>query len=213
VTALALPSLLPGQLHEHGIVLPPDLTYDQWADALRNAEWIERASPWWLCDLLEYGKRFGEDASQAYPTFEEDATGARQAKLKQAAWMAEKFPPQERVAGLSYTHHRAVAELEPDDRRALLREAVEEGLSTRELITRVTERQAAIRLDATAGTSEPVCAADGGWTPTTDDLSEDAAARLRFEIGMRRVRHPDDFGAGWVAALAWVEALDCFKRD
>lgn len=48
MSALTLPSLLPGQLHEQGLTgIPADLTFEAWEAALRNAEWIERASPWW----------------------------------------------------------------------------------------------------------------------------------------------------------------------
>lgn len=46
-TALTLPTLLPGRLRENGLDIPVDLDFDAWEAALRNAEWIERAAPWW----------------------------------------------------------------------------------------------------------------------------------------------------------------------
>lgn len=164
IRAFALPSLLPGQLHETGIDLPPNLTFDEWAASLRNAEWIEAASPWWVVSLVEYGRRFNEDISQAFPTFEEDPTGIRQAKLKQASWMASAWPEGTRVPGMSYSHHRTVAHLDRPEAQALLREALaatdEDGnsrpWSTRELKRRVDDRDRAVPADAIVVDAEPV---------------------------------------------------------
>lgn len=211
-TALAPRTGLPGDLLEQGYVLPPDLSYDEWAGVLRLAEHIEAASPWWVCDAIAYGRaRFGEDYTQALPTAEEDPHGVRQSRLKQAAWMAEKYPRNQRVPGLSYTHHRAVAELEPLERQALLREAAEQHLSTRQLIERVRDRQAAIGAESRA-VDGPACAAEAGLRePTEDDLTDDARAALAFKRDSLRVREREGFAQGWVAALAWIEADDCFR--
>lgn len=45
------------------------------------------------------------------------------------------------------------------------------------------------------------------------ELTEDAAARMRFEMTMRGIKDAHAFGAGFCAALAFAEALDCFRRD
>lgn len=203
-----------GRPRTNGLDLPPDLTFDEWAGALRHADLLVEAGPWFLVDLMAYGEaHFGERHSDALPTAEEDPTGASQSRLKQAAWMASIYPPGTRVPGLSYTHHRVAAELEPETRSAVLREAVAANLSTRELIARVKVEQEKAR--AIPAASEPVCAADEppAWMPTPDDLTEEAAARMRFEMTMRGVKDGAAFGAGWCAALAFVEALDCFARD
>lgn len=59
MTALATRAILPGELHEDGLVLPPDLTFEAWAEALARAEWLERASPWWCYQIGECGKIVG----------------------------------------------------------------------------------------------------------------------------------------------------------
>lgn len=204
-----------GRPRTNGLDLPPDLTFDEWAGALRHAELLVEAGPWFLVDLMAYGEaHFGERHSEALPTVEEDPTGASQSRLKQAAWMASVYPPSTRVPGLSYTHHRVAADLEPETRRALLSEAVAANLSTRELVARVKVEQEKAR--AVPAASAPVCAADDeppAWMPTPDELTEEASARMRFEMTMRGVRDASAFGAGWCAALAFVEALDCFRRD
>lgn len=210
--SLALPDLLPGVLHEHGVDLPPNMPFDQWRRALMTAEWLERASPWFLVDLIAYGRAtYGEDYSQALPTAEDDPQGVRQAKLKQAGWMADKFPTADtRVPELTYSHHRAVAELEPGERAAALQEAVRDGLTTRALIERVRERQEAIRLDASSAYSEPTCAADRPWTPTLDDVEPDWRPHVEAEA-----RGSDEFirGVLWAWRIAGNESMFREWRD
>lgn len=210
--ALALPDLLPGVLHEYGVDLPPDMPFEQWRRALVTAEFLERASPWFLVDLISYGRAtYGEDYSQALPTDEDDPQGVRQSKLKQAAWMGSKFPPNTRVTGLTYTHHRAVAELEPEDRQALLREALDESLSTRELIDRVKDRRQVIRLEA-IGASVPACAADRSWQPTKDDLLPEWQRRLEAAALDADTDDPRGFVAGYLRALVDTGSEACFQE-
>ncbi len=211
-TSLAPRTGLPGDLQAQGYVLPPDLSYDEWRDVLALAENIEAASPWWLSDTMAFGEdKFGQAASDALPTREDDPTGARQSKLKQAAWMAQKYPRNRRVPGLSYTHHRAAAELEPDERQGLLEYAAREHLTTRDLIALVKERQQAIKGVVVA--AETTCAADQVWSPTVADLTDDARAQMAFKAETTTgVRDRGSFEAGWLAALHWIEATDCFSR-
>lgn len=212
-TSLAPRTGLIGVPSTHGLALPPDLTFEEWRGALDTADMLVAAGPWFLVDLMAYGAaRFGEAHSQALPTAEDDPTGERQARIKQAAWMATKYPTAStRVPSLSYTHHRAVAELEPLERQALLREAAEQQLSTRQLIERVRDRQAAISAESRA-VDGPACAAEAGLRePTEDDLTDDARAALAFKRDSLRVREREGFAQGWVAALAWIEADDCFR--
>jgi hypothetical protein len=101
-TALAPRAILPGELREDGITLPADLTFEDWRETVNNAEWLDRASPWILADVLTYGEqKWGEDHSDALPTFEEDPTGQRQSRMKQAAWMGRRFPPGSGGPGLT----------------------------------------------------------------------------------------------------------------
>lgn len=197
----------------HGLSLPPDLTFEEWRGALETADMLCSAGPWFLVDLMAYGvAAFGEAHSQALPTAEDDPTGERQARMKQAAWMATKYPTENtRVPSLSYTHHRAAAELEPDDRHTLLEYAAKKHLSTRDLIALVKERQSAIKGVVVA--AETTCAADQAWVPAVADLTEEARAALEFKAATTaHVRDRESFAAGFLAALHWVEATDCFER-
>jgi hypothetical protein len=205
----------------NGLALPTDLTFEEWAGALRHADMIVESSPWWLVDLMIYGQRhFGEEHSQALPTAEEDPNGASQSRIKQANWLASVYPSvSTRVPGLTYTHHRIAADLEPVERAAVLRRAATardeksgepKPWSTRELLLHVKAiQEQAKAIDAA---STPVCAADDTtWRPTPDDLTDDASARMRFERTM--AGRGASFEQGWTLALAWAEQLDCFTRD
>lgn len=205
----------------NGLVLPDDLTFEEWRDALYHADLLVEAGPWFLVDLVLYGQRhFGEGHTQALPTADEDPSGASQSRIKQATWMASVYPSvSTRVPGLTYTHHRIAAELDQPRRAAVLRAAATatdkdtgkpKPWSTRELLVHVKDIQEQAK--AIEGTAEPVCAADDtAWRPTPDQLTEDASARMRFERTM--AGRGATFEQGWCAALAWLEALDCFRRD
>lgn len=205
---------MPGDLLDNGYVLPPDLSYDEWAGILKLADHIVEASPWWLCDIMSYGeRRFGEQHSQALPTADTDPDGASQARIKQASWMASVWPRGTRVPGQSYTAHRVVAKLDHDDAVALLTERGEDGkrLPTRDLVRRAIEIERAIP----SSTSAPVCAADAPWEPCLDDLEVGPRRDLESAASAGTVAaHCEDafiLGALWLARYAGNEGL--FRAD
>lgn len=198
-----------GKPLSNDLVLPDDLTIDEWQGAVDHADMVVEASPWWLVSLMAYGvRRFGERHTQAFPIREEDPKGVKQSRLKQAAWMASIYPTAStRVPGLSYTHHRVVAELEPEDRAALLSEAVEANLSTRELLARVKEKQEQAR--AIPADSTPVCAAEAAWVPSLSDLLPEWRERL-----VERARQqPPGYTQGWLDALVATGNEAVFRPD
>lgn len=210
-TALALPSLLPGQILENGLEIPPGLTFDEWEAALRNAEWIERASPWWVVDLVAYGRaNFHEDYSQALPDAVEDADGFHQAKLKQAEWMATVWPSGTRVPEQSYSAHRAVAKLNRDDAVALLEMTDRDGrrLTVRELARRADEQTRAIEGRAVDASGTPQADDVLPWCPTEGELTQEARAAL--EAWAPKGRQRSAYVAGYIRALVWNGAKDAF---
>lgn len=161
---------LPGDLLPNGYVLPPGLPFEDLVGIRDLAEHIVEASPWWLADVVaEMQARYPDDYVQSLPTREADPQGIRQSRLKQAEWMADRWPRGTRVTGMSYTHHRVVAKLDRDEARTLLATAAEQDWSTRDLAREVEDRHAAIRAEAMVGAS-PSCLADAPWVPTLDDL-------------------------------------------
>lgn len=213
--ALALPTFLPGRLFDQGMEVPADLTYEQWEDALHRAEWLERASPWFVVDLVAWGKaRFGESYSQAFPDAFEDPGGARRAKLIQADWMADRWPASTRVKTASYTHHRIVAKLDRSEAVALLQQATRtedehqqpvEPWSTRRLAEEVKARERAIEADIT----ESICAADRQPTRRLNEEARQALARCAAETRVL----PELAERVFTWTLGWLDCRDaeeCF---
>jgi hypothetical protein len=213
-TALALPSLLPGRLHENGMDIPPDLDFETWESVLRNAEWIERASPWWVVDLVAYGRdKFHEDYSQALPDAVEDVDGFHRAKLAQAEWMADRWPPSTRVLGQSYSAHRAVAKLDRADAVALLHETDKDGrrLPVRVLARRADEieesiRGQAIQVDGTPVDTEPPLI----WVPQKSDLTDEVREALEQRLAGMGKSYRVGYERGAIDMLVWADVRDCF---
>lgn len=213
-TAIALTSsFLPGRLLDNGMEIPPDLTFEEWEEALRRAEWLEAASPWFVVDLVAFGRaKFGEDYSQALPDAIEDADGFHQAKLKQAEWMADRWPASTRVPGQSYSAHRAVAKLNRDDAVALLHEEDADGrrLTVRALTKRAEEIEQSLRGKAVDATGAVVDSVDLAWCPDISELTDEAREALERQAPRGRLRSTYISGAIWMAV--WLGAEGAFKE-
>lgn len=215
-TTLAIREGLIGTPTANGLLLPPDLTLEEWASAIRLADHLVAASPWWLADLLVYGEdTYGEEHSQALPDADEDPLGASQARMKQAAWMGRVYPRNTRVPGASYTHHRVVADLPPVERRRLLDRVASSAEAGTPISTRDLARQAKQRQDELAGrvvdaAGVPVETVDLVWSPTEAELTEDARRGLAAWAPQGRLRSA--WMAGAIRALVWAECREAFRR-
>lgn len=95
---------------------------ESWAAPLQFALWCQRASPWWIGDLLNAGDaEFGEMFSQVC----EGEVSAEM--LQRYESVARRVPPQNRRPNLSWSAHAAVARLPSERQRQMLRRAEEEG--------------------------------------------------------------------------------------
>ncbi|QDT38235.1 hypothetical protein [Stratiformator vulcanicus] len=99
-----------------GVSGSPEL--EQWGTPLKFALWCQQASPWWIGDLLNQGDaRFGEMFSQVC----EGAVSADQ--LQRYESVARRVPAENRVEGLSWSAHAAVARLPHKMQREMLARA------------------------------------------------------------------------------------------
>lgn len=127
---------LPGTLSIVGYDLPGNLDFDRWRSIGSTLQSIHRAINWWVGDWLLYGERhFGDEAYQAVRDQITEILGRSDESIRQAIWVAQQFPPDQRRRDLRWSHHREVliAKLPRDERYALLDVAVTEKLSTRDL--------------------------------------------------------------------------------
>jgi hypothetical protein len=157
---------LRGTVSPTGYSLPAGLTYDEWAAEGPILIAMAQSAMWWVGDWLRYGEhRFGEKYAAAV-----EATGYAVQTLKNAQWVAERFPPGERRPDVPYSVHRAAATLDPEPRRQLLRTAAAEHLSEYEVREKVREIKGI--------TAEPAPAAPVAPPRTLADAHRDALAAL-----------------------------------
>jgi len=106
----------------------------EWAGPLQFALWCQRASPWWIGDMLNLGDaHFGEDFSQVC----EGHVSADM--LQRYESVARRVPPENRRESLSWSAHAAVARLPHDRQRVMLDKAEKYGWSSDMLRRKVRE--------------------------------------------------------------------------
>lgn len=126
---------LHGLVGDTGYVLPEGLSYEDWASEGPTLVWMAQSAPWWLGDWLRYGERRWPDVyAQAV-----EASGLSVQTLQNYQWVADRIPPAERVQEVPFSHHRAVAALEPAQRSGLLERARDEHMTEGEVRGRVRQ--------------------------------------------------------------------------
>lgn len=121
--------VLPGSITETGLDLPRGLSFDEWEETGKTLGRIGRACQWWIGDWLNYGERaYGEKYTQAM-----DVTGLDYETLRGYAWVAARIETVRRQTVSSFSHHAAVAALDPPEQDAYLTEAAENGWPVSEL--------------------------------------------------------------------------------
>jgi hypothetical protein len=125
-------AVLKGELSKTAFAIPPDLSFDEWAEMGSTLVTIAQAAMWWVGDWLRYGEfTYGDKYLQAV-----EATGYAASTLKNAQWVADRFPPEERDERLTHSHYVKAAGLEKSVRTDLLRRAADEGMSVGEVAGR-----------------------------------------------------------------------------
>lgn len=89
--------------------LPRDLGIDTWSSIGTKLLALSDSSAWWIGDWLVFGE---EEYKDRYRRAMRD-TNLHYQTLKNYAWIARKFEPARRRAGLTLQHHVEVAALPP----------------------------------------------------------------------------------------------------
>lgn len=112
-----------------GIVITGEISRDEMMQLGYQIGGMHAAIQWAAGDyLVECERRFEHEAEALM-----DALGISLESRGQYRRVSEFIPPAERIDGLSWSHHRAVAHLEPEQRTHYLTEAKEQGWVKREL--------------------------------------------------------------------------------
>jgi hypothetical protein len=109
--------------------LPEELSLDGWSRLGVELVRLSEASAWWIGDWLIYGQR-RYDGRYRKAIAE---TSLDYQTLRNYAWIARRFPPERRRAGLTFQHHMEVAALPIDEQDHWLDFASRLGWSRNEL--------------------------------------------------------------------------------
>jgi hypothetical protein len=115
-----------------GAEISNTITLDSFLQAVKNANTLTTASLWALGDLLFYGEHrsdWGETYTQAL-----DLSNRSAWTLSQSIRLSKAYPLTERIAGVSWSHHRDALHLKDRKaRRELLERAAALSLSREEM--------------------------------------------------------------------------------
>ncbi len=129
------------EFQERSLTFREDTPYEVWEAVIARLKSAQKSVQWWLGDALRFGERkYGEMYSQAL-----EETDYTYGALRDAVYVASQIELSRRRDNLSFTHHREVAALEPDEQDALLSEAAPKPgetkprLSTRQIREKARE--------------------------------------------------------------------------
>lgn len=114
---------------EISLNLPENLSINDYVEAGSKIHSLHKSTPWLLADLLKFGeRRYNDQFSQVV-----DDWGYRPETLRNALYVANKWPKERRRKELTFAHHQAVASVDPDIADEMLDAAAKGGYSVAEL--------------------------------------------------------------------------------
>jgi hypothetical protein len=216
VYALAAPPKDVGDIlvqgHEHdyvtetatGLRFRPDTPIEVWGALVERLQRQQKVIEWALADALNFGDdAYGEDYAQWV-----EETGLAKRTLQNIARIGRAIEPARRRADVSFAHHAEVVTLPVPEQESLLEAAERQGMTRYDLRDAVRERKRQIEDRSVTDEVDESLA----WTPQPSDLTDDARAVLDGKLAGIGKRHRIGYERGFIDALLWVEARDCFTE-
>lgn len=117
------------KLKKNGLEAVGDPTFEQWEDCGEFIKKAEGAVQFWIGDWIRYGENhYGEMYTQAI--YE---TGLDYQTLRDDKWVSEKIDLSLRKDNLTFNHHKEVASLPRAEQEEILKKAVDEKLTVKEV--------------------------------------------------------------------------------
>jgi len=118
------------------LILPPNLTYDQWDRIGRQLQLAGLAIQWWIGDWLIYGEhKWREKYINAV-----QVTGRSEQTLMNYQYVAKAITPSRRREKLEFSVHAEVASLDEEDQERILSKAANEPRPTVRGVRREAEK-------------------------------------------------------------------------
>lgn len=150
---------IPGKISGVGLLLPKELSFEDWEQVVARLGMLTKACMWWWGDALNYGERkYGEMYAQALDSSDYDYQ-----TLRNAAWVSSRIELSRRRDKLSWNHHLEVAALEPEQQDVLLRQAESEDMTRDDLRRAVRRLKATFQEQPLPSRSYRVIYADAPW--------------------------------------------------
>ena len=119
-----------------GLTFSRTVTIDEWIDFGRKLKQVEGAIQWWIGDWLRYGeKTYGEKYAEAL-----EATEYEEGSLRTIKWVSGAVEMSLRRDNLSWSHHKEVAALEPEEQAKLLDWTEKENVSVKDLRAEIKQK-------------------------------------------------------------------------
>ena len=149
-----------------GLTFTGPLSFDAWMNLMQTLSTLDTATQFAIGDALVYGDTaYGEKYSQAM-----DITGMEYQTLANRRWVSKHVPVTNRIQGLSWTHHRAVAGLPETEQVDALQWAIDSGSSASGLQRHLSGKDSR---------STDLVAVPAGITPAEAQTVLDAYAKAR----------------------------------
>lgn len=130
-----------GQWTRTSLNLPVQMSFDDWLGVGAQLNEMEQSVQWWVGDWLIYGEAtFAEKLAKAA-----ELTGYSIDRLKEARKVSAAYPADTRSENLGWTHYRAAVQLPPEQRANVIRQAEEQGWTTKD--TRYAVTRVAVGID------------------------------------------------------------------
>lgn len=163
--------------------------------AVRGRGWQWQVGDWWAL-------RDGEVTAEVLKVLDE--LGVDLKTVRNWAAVCKAIPLEERVEGLSLSHHREVVGLPPEERRALLEEALRKGWTVQELRDRVRPSR------ARPGRVEVALKDEDGPEEEAEPVREDPLAE---EVGLPRRRAASGPTESFPEPEAWEPAASPARAE
>lgn len=118
-----------GRITLTSLTLPDDLTGEEFVTIGYQLSGVKDAMQWGIGDWLVHGENYFQEEFSQYS----EALGISEVSRLQYIRISLRIAPERRRKELSWSHHRAVAPLEPEDQVRFLQKAIDQGWSKGEL--------------------------------------------------------------------------------